>query len=133
MTLGSNYWKEQGARIIAREDAAHEIEEYGAAVLGSLLRGRKDRGKKTVLVGPDIIFTDRYDLSLGGGEMQVLRRGPAHSPGDTQVYLPQQKRMIAGDLAFNIRMLPVFAHTDTKGWLETGAFFGWHANGKDDS
>ncbi len=28
--------------------------------------------------------------------------------------------MIAGDMAFHERLLPIFDHTDTAGWVETG-------------
>ena len=31
--LGSNYWQEQDAKVIAHEDAAHEIEERGPDIL----------------------------------------------------------------------------------------------------
>jgi glyoxylase-like metal-dependent hydrolase (beta-lactamase superfamily II) len=33
--------------------------------------------------------------------------------------LPKRKRVIAGDLAFHQRLLPVFDHTSTAIWIET--------------
>jgi glyoxylase-like metal-dependent hydrolase (beta-lactamase superfamily II) len=33
--------------------------------------------------------------------------------------LPQRKLVIAGDMAFHQRMLPLFEHTDSAAWIET--------------
>ncbi len=55
------------------------------------------------------------------GEFRVEARylGPAHSPGDIVVWLPNQSLVISGDMAFHERMLPIFEHTMTYDWLET--------------
>ena len=34
-------------------------------------------------------------------------------------WLPQQKLVISGDMAFHQRLLPIFADTDTAGWIDT--------------
>ena len=68
---------------------------------------------------PTETFEDRYDIELGGVKIEVLHLGPAHSPGDISVWLPEEKLVIAGDMAFHERMLPIFEDTDTAGWLET--------------
>ena len=117
--LGSNYWKEQGATIIAHVDAAHEIEAHGTEVLDRMLRGRRDKGAFTQVVMPDKTFEDEEFLELGGQRIEIRLLGPAHSPGDVTVWLPEKKLIITGDLAFHQRLLPVFEHTDTAGWLET--------------
>ena len=121
--LGSNYWKEQGATVIAHADAAAEIEAHGAAILERMRTGRRDKGSFTEVVLPDETFEERKVLELGGQRIELLRLGPAHSPGDISVWLPEKKLVIAGDLAFHQRMLPVFEDTDTGAWIETwGAF-----------
>ena len=45
--------------------------------------------------------------------------GPAHGPGDIVVWLPKQNLVIAGDMAFHERMLPIFPHTNAADWIET--------------
>ncbi|MEO1425068.1 MAG: MBL fold metallo-hydrolase, partial [Pseudomonadota bacterium] len=57
--------------------------------------------------------------TLGGVRIEVLYLGPAHSPGDISVWLPDEKLVIAGDMAFHERLLPIFDDTDTAAWLET--------------
>lgn len=121
--LGSNYWKEQGAKIIAHRDAAKIIEEHGAGILQTMrVRGR-DKAFKTEVVMPDIIIDDRYELNLGSWKLEVLYLGPSHSPGDLSLWIPAKKLMISGDLAFHQRMPPLFEDTDTAAWLDTWTKF----------
>jgi len=117
--MGSAYWKEQGARIIAHEEVVGELETHGERILGRVLRRSRDKGMGTKLVMPDETFADRKVIEMGGRKIELLRLGPAHSPGDISVWLPDDKIVIAGDIAFHQRMLPVFEHTDTAAWLET--------------
>jgi glyoxylase-like metal-dependent hydrolase (beta-lactamase superfamily II) len=123
--LGSNYWQEQGAKVIAHVDTAHEIEELGHDVYERMKLGRRDKSKGTKLTMPDITFEEDYLIKLGDEVIEVKNLGPAHSPGDIVVWLPKQKLVISGDVAFHERLLPVFEVTDTDGWIETwDAFVG---------
>lgn len=121
--MGSAYWKEQGARIIAHQDARYELEARGEAILARVLGRMRDKGLGTRLVLPDETFSDRKVIEMGGVRIELLHLGPAHSPGDISVWLPQRKLVIAGDIAFHQRLLPVFEHTDTADWLETWETF----------
>jgi len=121
--LGSNYWKEQGASIIAHQETYDEIESHGSAILANMRQGRRDKSTGTELTLPDIVFEDKWEIEMGKVRIEALYLGPAHSPGDTVVWLPQQKLVIAGDTAFHERLLPVFEHTDTAGWIETWDVF----------
>jgi glyoxylase-like metal-dependent hydrolase (beta-lactamase superfamily II)/rhodanese-related sulfurtransferase len=121
--MGSAYWKEQGATIIAHADADAVLRENGEAILERVLRRSRDKGMGTRLVFPDETFEDRRTLQLGGKRIELLHLGPAHSPGDISVWLPEQKVVIAGDIAFHQRLLPVFEDTDTAAWIETWETF----------
>jgi len=117
--LGSNYWQEQGATVIAHIDAAHEIEEQSFALLEAMQARVREKAKDTKVVMPDETFTDKKIIRLGGERIDLLNLGPAHSPGDIVVWLPGRKLVISGDMAFHQRMLPLFEHTDTKAWIKT--------------
>ena len=117
--LGSNYWKEQGVPIIAHIDTAKEIDEHGLDVLDRMRNRIKEQADKSKVVAPDITFDKRHVIDLGGWRIEALNLGPTHSPGDTIVWLPKQKLVIAGDMAFHQRLLPIFDHTDTAGWIKT--------------
>lgn len=117
--LGNSYWAEQGVPILAHVDAAHHFEVDGAQTLQAHQRVLKERAEGTTLVGPTETFEDSKTIEMGDFTIEVLYMGPAHGPGDTQVWLPEESLVIAGDMAFHERMLPIFPDTDTAAWLET--------------
>ena len=117
--LGSNYWKEQGAIIIAHIDTDREIEAHGHSSLKTMQNRLRDKGMGTKLTRPDITFEDKHIIELGGERIELINLGPAHSPGDIVAWLPKRKVVIAGDIAFHQRLLPIFEHTDTAAWIET--------------
>jgi len=121
--LGSSYWQEQGVPVIAHEDAAREIEQHGLDILDRMENGRKDKALGTRVVMPDITFEDKMVIEIGSERIELLDLGPAHSPGDIVVWLPNRRLVISGDMAFHQRLLPVFEHTDTAGWIETWGEF----------
>ena len=117
--LGNLYWSQLGIDILAHEDAIHEIEENSYTILERMKSYNRDKAVGTEVVIPNKSFSEKVIFNLGGLEFHVLHLGPAHGPGDTQVWLPQLSLMIAGDMAFHERMLPIFENTCTKCWLET--------------
>ncbi len=117
--LGMNYWQEQGATVIAHQDAVEEIESSGMDILQRMQQRNRDKSMGTELSTPDRVIGDTEILELGGERLEILHLGPTHSPGDLLVWMPERKLVIAGDMAFHQRLLPVFEDTDTAGWLET--------------
>lgn len=117
--LGNSYWSEQGVPILAHVDAAHEIEERGNRILEGMKRYNRDKAEGTFVAPPTETFEDRHVIEMGNFTIEVLHLGPAHGPGDTQVWLPEQSLVIAGDMAFHQRMLPIFEDTIVYDWIET--------------
>lgn len=117
--LGNSYWAEQGVPILAHVDAAHEIEERGNRILENMKRYNRDKAEGTFVAPPTRTFQDKEVIEMGAFRIEVLHLGPAHGPGDTQVWLPEQGMVIAGDMAFHERMLPIFEDTIAIDWIET--------------
>ncbi|MDJ1006238.1 MAG: MBL fold metallo-hydrolase [Paracoccaceae bacterium] len=117
--LGNSYWAEQGVPILAHVDAATEIEAHGHEILESMKRYNRDKAEGTFVALPTETFEEARAIEMGGFRIQVLHLGPAHGPGDIQVWLPEQSLVIAGDMAFHERMPPIFADTIVKDWIET--------------
>jgi len=117
--LGNSYWAGQGVPIIAHEDALLEIDRFGGSALEATRRITRERAEGTEVVPPSETFDDTYVLETGDYRIEARHLGPAHSPGDIVVWLPEQSLVISGDMAFHERMLPIFAHTNTRDWLET--------------
>jgi len=117
--LGNTYWAEQGVKIVAQTEGADAFEEDGPGSLRAAQAGLKERADGTELTPPTETFEDEYIIDMGDFHIEALHLGPAHSPGDIVVWLPEQSLVIAGDVAFHERMLPIFPDTNTADWLET--------------
>ena len=117
--LGNAYWAEQGVKIVMHEDAAHAVAENGDQLLQVMKRYNREKAKGTILVTPSETFTDLYALDMGRFRIEARYLGPAHSPGDIVVWLPNQSLVISGDIAFHERLLPIFEDTMTADWLDT--------------
>lgn len=121
--LGNAYWAEQDVAILAHVDAAEEFEDRGPQILARMETYNKDKSAGTVLQGPSETFEEERLIEMGRFRIEVKNLGPAHSPGDIVVWLPEQSLVISGDMAFHERLLPIFDDTDTAGWLESWEVF----------
>ena len=117
--LGNSYWAGLDVPILAHDDAHTEFEERGFDILDAAKARLKDRAEGTDVALPTETFDDEKVYEMGDFTIKVLHLGPAHSPGDIQVWLPKQRLVIAGDMAFHERIPPIFEDTDTANWIET--------------
>ena len=117
--LGNGYWAAQGVPILAHVDAAEEFEDSAGQGLTALQGYARENAEGTEVTMPTETFTDKKVIEMGDVLIEVLHLGPSHSPGDTQVWIPQWSMMIAGDIAFHERMPPIFEGTCTSCWIET--------------
>lgn len=117
--LGNGYWAGLGVPILAHADAVAEFEDTSGQSLTALKSYARENAEGTTITLPTETFTDAKTITMGDVTIEVLHLGPAHSPGDTQVWIPQWSMMIAGDIAFHERMPPIFDGTCTSCWIET--------------
>ena len=117
--LGNSYWADQGVEIVAHTDAAAEFENHGGQSLRAAQARVMEKADKTTVALPTQTFEDAYVVEMGGVQIEARYLGPAHSPGDIVVWLPEKSLVVAGDMAFHERMLPIFEHTMTADWIET--------------
>ena len=73
---------------------------------------------------PDILFDHELKLDLGGVTARLLWVGPAHTRGDTTIYVDEDKVLFTGDVVVN-RFFPIFPDKDASGknWLAILAQF----------
>lgn len=117
--LGNSYWADQGVEIVAHVDAAAAFQEHGSQSLRAAQAQVKERADDTRIALPTQTFEDSYKIEMGGVQIEARYLGPSHSPGDIVVWLPQKSLVIAGDMAFHERMLPIFDDTLTADWITT--------------
>ncbi len=115
---GLQVFKALGAQIVA-----HSL---GKAYLNSdtarlrLEASRKDLSpwidETTRLVPADVWLDGRTEMTIGGTRFVIQPAGPAHTPEDLAIYLPQQKVMFAGDIVFRNR-IPYVGTADSRHWI----------------
>ena len=121
--LGMGYWQAQGVPIIAQAEAAEVWDADGYEILDRMKDYNRDRAEGTAVAEINETFDGEMTLDLGGVTARLINYGPAHSPGDISVLIPERNVIIAGDMAFHIRLPPIFEDTDTAAWLESWETF----------
>jgi len=67
---------------------------------------------------PDILFGNELKLDLGGVTARLFTRGPAHTKGDTFIFIQEDNVLFTGDVIVN-RFFPIMPDADSSGknWL----------------
>lgn len=112
--FGSSYWKEQGATIIAQEIAKKDLKNKS---MDSAKKTMKDKFLGTKPTLPDVTFKNTKTINLGNKIVEIKYFGYAHEHSDIAIWIPSEKVLFAGDLAFYQRILPIFKITDVNSWL----------------
>ena len=117
--LGNGYFRERGASIIASSKAVTDQQTRARDQLIGLTNLVGEAGLKgTDPVYADQRFTDSFELTLGATRFEIHHSGEAHTPGDSYVWLPQQRVMFSGDIVYVERMLGIGAQSSSKSWVD---------------
>ena len=101
-----------GKEIIASAATAHEMSEVPPAMLAALNSAPGDvgdlfrhffgefdfEGIEPTL--PTKTFTGKHSLTVGGRVVELVEVGPAHTAGDTLVFVPDARTVYTGDILF---------------------------------
>ncbi len=115
---GNGYFKSLGATILASKEAERVMREMGAQQLEANKDLLKEKADGTTLTYPTDLTADKRELKLGKTSVQLLHFGPAHTPGDLAVWLPQQKILFAGDIVYTERLLAVIPIGNSANWVQ---------------
>jgi cyclase len=98
-TLGNFLFPQ--CRIIAHANARVEMERFGLPdFFLRMVPQFCDEIRDVPVRLPDVTFDGAMTLHLGGRRVELLHFGTAHTVGDIAVYLPEERVLFAGDLAF---------------------------------
>jgi glyoxylase-like metal-dependent hydrolase (beta-lactamase superfamily II) len=117
--LGNGYFKQKGAKVIAAEAAVADHKarlQNQMLALQNLLSEESLKGTEAVYA--DKTFSEKHSLQIGSVALKLLHVGPAHTPGDTLVWLPKQQIVFAGDVVYVERMLGVGSMSNSRLWVE---------------
>ena len=111
---GLQVFKEAGATVIAHQAGREYLNSETAALR---LQASRDElapavDAQTRLVAADRWVDGRTTLQLGGLDFVLQPAGPAHTPEDLVVWVPQLKLLVAGDLVFRGR-IPFVVQADS--------------------
>jgi glyoxylase-like metal-dependent hydrolase (beta-lactamase superfamily II) len=76
----------------------------------------------TVVPPTRVLAENKVDLDIDHVKLQLLHWAPAHTSGDTIVYLPTEKIVFAGDIldsGFRAGHIHFDQHGSSAGWIET--------------
>jgi glyoxylase-like metal-dependent hydrolase (beta-lactamase superfamily II) len=130
-----------GAQIIATKATVEDMRLRPPSVIAELVRNRAqfgDGGKlfyelmgrhfqfeDIVYTYPNRTFEGELDLRVGDKTVKLLHVGPAHTRGDTLVYVPQDKTVFAGDILF-VGGHPVIWAGPVGNWIKAcDSILGW--------
>ena len=116
--LGNGYFKAQGARIIANEEAVADQKARARDQLIAFANLVGPEGiKGTEPVYADETFSEQKTLTLGTTRIDLQHAGHAHTPGDSFVWLPEQRIVFSGDIVYMDRMLSIGPQSAHRGWI----------------
>ncbi|MBM4332273.1 MAG: MBL fold metallo-hydrolase [Deltaproteobacteria bacterium] len=106
------------AEVLAHKDARERILKSGLLkpVFARFMPRFAGEFDRVEIKPPTVAFEHDLTLYLGNREIRLIVFGPAHTPGDVGVYLPQEKILFAGDIAF-FYVSPLAHEGTLKGWL----------------
>lgn len=116
--MGNDYFKKQGARLIA---SAKAVEDQKARTrdqfsrLGNLVGDEALKGTNPVYANE--LFDAEMKLVLGDMVVELRHAGQAHTPGDSFVWLPKEQVMFTGDIVYTERMLSIGEPSNSKSWV----------------
>lgn len=114
--LGNSYWQAQGATVIASEAAVEDQRTRGSLQLTALRNLLGDALDGTEPSYADVTFTDEYVLEFGNLTIEIKHPGPAHTPGDSFVWVPSHDTVFTGDIVYVERIVGVGDQSSITQW-----------------
>lgn len=87
----------------------------GLAAFGEALTNYEFEGIEPRL--PTRTFTGRTELEVSGRRLEVFEVGPAHTPGDAIVWVPEPGVVFSGDIVFS-GVTPIMWAGPAKNWIQ---------------
>nr|WP_323745922.1 MBL fold metallo-hydrolase [Diaphorobacter caeni] len=116
---GLQVFKALGAKIIANGLAKEYINSDTARLRLEASRTELApwiNASTRMVTADEWVDKDAQTLKVGGTEFVLQHMGPAHTPEDTAVFLPQSSVLFIGDVVFRNR-IPYVGQADSRHWI----------------
>ena len=114
--LGNGYWQAQGAMVIASDAAVKDQQARASMQMTGLTQLIGEALEGTEPSFADVTFSDAYTLEVGGLTFEIVHPGPAHTPGDSFVWVPDRDTVFTGDIVYVERVLGVGDQSSITRW-----------------
>ncbi len=116
-TFGNQVFDESASIIAHKNVRKTLISKFGAQHL-ELFKTFGLPGMDDVkLTPPNLVYEKSMNIDLGGFHLELIHSGRGHTDGDTYIYLPSLRTIIAGDLVFN-KKFPFMGHAYVDEWIK---------------
>jgi glyoxylase-like metal-dependent hydrolase (beta-lactamase superfamily II) len=116
--LGNGYWQAQGATVIASQAALEDQQARASMQMTGLSQLIGEALEGTEPSFADVSFADAYSLDVGGLTFEIVHPGPAHTPGDSFVWVPDRDTVFTGDIVYVERILGVGDQSSITHWQD---------------
>ena len=116
--IGNEYWQQQGADVIASNEAVADHKDRGSVQMTGLSVLLDDKLAGTVPAYADITFDTEYSFELGGVAFEITYAGQAHTPGDSFIWVPSASAIFTGDIVYMERILGIGGQSHSGTWIE---------------
>lgn len=117
-TFGNQVFRESHA-IIAHKNVRKSLDgESGQKHLDFFKTLNLPASDQIEITLPNIVYENSMELYVGGYHLELLHLGRGHTDGDTAIYMPELRTIIAGDLIFN-KKIPFVGHGYIDDWIES--------------
>ena len=100
-SFGNAVWVDAfGSTIVAQEAVLDILSKSGPDRWQESAKTRHDVAASRLKL-PDVVYSDRMAIEDPSHRIELRWPGPAHTPGDTLVWLPKEKILFTGDMCVN--------------------------------
>lgn len=117
--LGNDYFKQRGAIIISSKAAFIDQKKRTDHHMETVYSYLGEKGFAGTAPGyADITFETSMSLDLGNVHLEIYYSGPAHTAGDSYVWMPATSTMFTGDIVFVDRLLGIGPAQNSRSWIK---------------
>jgi cyclase len=113
---GNRIWSDHGATIVAQDQVLEVLTRTGAARWALEAKARPDVAASSLYL-PDVVYSTSMAFDDGSHRVELHFRGPAHTNGDTLVWLPHERILFTGDVCVN-GAYNYIHDCDLEGWIK---------------
>lgn len=120
-TFGNQVF-DQSLSIIAHRNARKTlISKYGMEHLELFKTFDLPGMDEVKITPPNMVYEKSMNINFGGYHLELIHYARGHTDGDTFIYMPSMRTIIAGDLVFN-KKIPYMGHAFIEEWISSLVF-----------